>query len=171
MNCIHDNAKLIRLPWNKIISISKIHKLAEDIEKEQGRSVDIGELEEIYKDKEDVMRLFADYKYKYTILALDKPQTTNEKNLNDVIPSTDTNQIDLKQLQDEIAILLSDFTPREREIVKMYHGIGYVRAYTLKEIGIDLGLTRERIRQIKEKVFETIRKKKKLGKLKGLFND
>ena len=37
-------------------------------------------------------------------------------------------------------------------------------------IGIDLGLTRERIRQIKEKVFETLRKKKKLGKLKGLFN-
>ena len=53
----------------------------------------------------------------------------------------------------------------------MYHGIGYVRSYTLKEIGIDLGLTRERIRQIKEKVFEKIRKKKKLGKLKGLFDE
>ena len=68
-------------------------------------------------------------------------------------------------------MLLQDLQPREREIVKMYHGIGYVRSYTLKEIGIDLGLTRERIRQIKEKVFEKIRKKRQLGKLKGLFDE
>ena len=171
MNCIHDNAKLIRLPWNKIISISKITKLAEELEKEHGRIIDIDEMQEMYKDRDDIQRLFQDYKYKYTIIALDKPQTANQKNLNDVIPASKDSEIDKQALVDEVEVLLQDLAPREREIIKMYHGIGYVRSYTLKEIGIDLGLTRERIRQIKEKVFEKIRKKKKLGKLKGLFDE
>ena len=165
MNCIHDNAQLIRLPWNKIVNISKLTKLTDDLRKEHGREINLEELKGMV-DEDEYHGLFDDYKYKYTVIDIDKPQTANKKTLQEILPSDVTEKAVKKQeFRDEVEALLTDLDPREQEILKMYHGIGYTRSYTLKEIGIDLGLTRERIRQIKEAVFIKIRKKRKYNKL------
>lgn len=149
------------------MNIAKLNKLTEELEKEHGRQITIDELQSMIEDE----KMFDDIKYQYTVIDLDKPQTANQKTLTEVIPAQDTDsKIIQKELRDEIEILLEEFTPREQDILKMYHGIGYTRCYTLKEIGIDMGLTRERIRQIKEKVFEKIRKKKNYENLKGYYN-
>ena len=171
MNCIHDNAQLIRLPWNKVVSIAKYNKIAEEFLNDTGQTLTLDDLKYILSEDE-AKKVSSDMNYKVSIVDLDMPRTDNNKNLTEIIGSVESPQ---KPSEDEIGSeidhMLAEFTPREKEIIKMYHGIGYSRTYTLKEIGIDLGLTRERIRQIKEKVLEKIKKKKTAETLKGLIND
>ena len=121
----------------------------------------------LLKIKEDRLVNFIileDLKYSYTTISLDQPHTDNEKDLYNVIPIQDDVLDDdgkRKEFLNELEECLKSFTAREKEIIYMYYGIGHVRPYTLKEIGIDMGLTRERIRQIKEKVLIKLKKSKK----------
>ena len=171
MNSIHDHAQLIKLPWNKVISIAKYNKLAEEFLSDTGQTLTMADLRYLLSEDE-AKKVKEDMTYKLTIVDLDKPRTSNQKDLNDVLGSENSSSPTLEsEINDEVKHILREFTPREQEIMRMYHGIGYSRTYTLKEIGIDLGLTRERIRQIKEKVLEKIKKKKTAETLKGLLND
>lgn len=163
LNAIHEHSNQVRLPLNKINNITKSAKLRDNFEQGEARSLSIEELAE-YIDDPDILN---DLKYQSQIIDLDKPQVDGEKDLNNII--TDKSyciDTDLEFVQDELVEILKDFTPREREILYMYYGINQVRPYTLKEIGYDMGLTRERIRQIKEKVIDKLKKKKLADRLR-----
>lgn len=158
LNAIHENAKMIRLPLNKIANITKLTKMWEALAQELGREPTQIELEEEVNDPV----LIGDAAFLYTIVGLDEAHTEDGGTLKNILPA-DPSYNELRDREDafrqELDIVLEDFTERERKILYMYYGIGHVRAYTLKEIGIDMGLTRERIRQIKEKILERLKRK------------
>jgi RNA polymerase primary sigma factor len=162
MNSIHEHSKLIRLPVNKITNITRLHKLKMRFENRQGRQVSDQEFQtELEKLGEG--KLIEDGKYSYSYVQLDTPRTENKKTLQDILPSpVDRTEIDLwiTSIKEELDLILREFTEREKHIIYMYYGIDNVRTYTLEEIGVDLGLTRERIRQIKEKVLIRLRSRR-----------
>lgn len=164
LKAIHDNAKVIRLPLNVIIEISKLNRLKAEIEQDLGRELTNEELAEFTDDPE----VAAVLKYNYGVIDLDAPRTENEKDLSHVLPdpSTMTSNMMMEDIRDELKFILSDFTEREREILLMYFGIDQFRPYTLKEIGVDWNLTRERIRQIKEKTIDKLKEDKYANQLR-----
>ncbi len=165
MKAIHDNARIIRLPLNIIVEMSKLNKIKKEMEQELGRPLTTQEILEL-TDNEEVANAI---KYNYGIIDLDAPRTENEKDLSHILPdnSVPDIRISLEDVKDELKFILEDFSERERDILIMYFGIEQMRPYTLKEIGIDKGLTRERIRQIKEKTIEKLKEEKYANHLRG----
>lgn len=165
ISAIHEHAKLIRLPSNKIVNVTKIAKAREFLTQKLGRTPHEDEI----IDHLGSPAIYNDHAFSYTIIALEEPHTENEGNLHNVIPAEmsypEKRSLE-KQFKYELDLVLKEFTEREKKILYMYYGINHVRPYTLKEIGIDIGLTRERIRQIKEKVLGKLRKKHRADKLR-----
>lgn len=173
MNSIHEHAKLIRLPVNKITNITKLLHIVKTLTAEQGHEPNSEELEKhlIELGQE---RLLKDAQFSYSYVPLDAPQTENKKTLSEVIPAEPSSIqkeeyfISLKQ---ELQLVLKEFPEREQQIIFMYFGINNVRNYTLEEIGVDLGLTRERIRQIKQKVLTKLQSKRLKQRLQPFLDD
>ena len=173
MNSIHEHAKLIRLPVNKITNITKLSHIVKTLTAEQGHEPNSEELEKhlIELGQE---RLLKDAQFSYSYVPLDAPQTENKKTLSEVIPAEPSSIqkeeyfISLKQ---ELQLVLKEFPEREQQIIFMYFGINNVRNYTLEEIGVDLGLTRERIRQIKQKVLTKLQSKRLKQRLQPFLDD
>jgi len=163
LNAIHENAKLIRLPINKLTNVAKTNKAMEILSEKLGRAPSVAEISE-YLENPDIVK---DMKFNYSYVYLDAPQTDDGKNLNNVIknPNSSPGEYEL-EFRKELNDIIKDFPEREKTIIEMYYGIGYVRNYTLKEIGEKYSLTRERIRQIKEKVIAKLRLKHRQEKLR-----
>ena len=173
MNSIHEHAKLIRLPVNKITNITKISKLRESISNEGDTYVTEQTLIEKLEETGE-SNVLKDIKYAYSYVPLDAPQTENNKTLKDVIPASENKEEQEEwaaSLKEELDLILVEFTEREKHIIYMYYGIENVRNYTLEEIGVDLGLTRERIRQIKEKVLQRLRSQRLRKILEPFLHD
>ena len=103
--------------------------------------------------------------------SLDTPFSDEDKNcLLDVIPDGATaepdQELQMDSLQEEVAAALDTLKDREREVIKMYFGISQSYALTLNEIGEEFGLTRERVRQIKEKAIRRLRHRSRSRKLR-----
>jgi RNA polymerase primary sigma factor len=163
-NAIHEHSRSIRLPLNKITNVTKISKLKDNLEQQEARQIGYTEISEYLEDPSIV----EDLQFNYTIINLDKQQTENEKDLNDIIPDEDNDIFaSLEPIKDELKLILNEFNEREIKILKMYFGIDHVRRYTLKEIGYELKLTKERIRQIKDKIIDKLQKRKRSEKLRG----
>ena len=165
LTALHEHAKLIRLPLNKISSVTKINKIQETLRDALRREPTQRELEDELGENK---KLLNDLQFNYTILDLDNPYTEDGKDLNNVISiAEELNPEDYeKEFRKELEDILTKFTEREKIIIKMYYGIGYKDNYTLQEIGEEFGITRERVRQIKEKVLQNLRKKHKSDKLR-----
>ncbi len=155
LNSIHEHAKLIKLPMNKISNIQKSMKQKEELEQQGFRELTFEELSQILDPD-----VFEDLKFIYETVRIDQPQTENAKTLVEILSDDTEIYKNLELAQDEIRQILKNFTKREREIILMYYGIGYERNYTLKEIGDKFNLTRERIRQIKFKALQKLTNEK-----------
>jgi RNA polymerase primary sigma factor len=149
----------VRLPLNQVGSLNKINKAFSKFEQEFERTPspeELADILELPKEKvSDTLRVSGRH------VSVDAPFSDGEENsLLDVLINNDSPNADRALLNEslgrEIERSLSTLTERERDIVKYFFGIG-VQDMTLEEIGERFGLTRERVRQIKEKAIRRLR--------------
>ncbi|MDG2266537.1 MAG: RNA polymerase sigma factor RpoD/SigA [Candidatus Marinimicrobia bacterium] len=160
LQALAEHSRIVRLPLNRVGTISKITKTAEKLEAEIERSPnekEIGRQLNMTPDEViDAMRISRRHQ------SLNAPFRDGDKNsLIDIIK--DENQLEPDaplmndSLKDEIRNSLDTLKDRERMVIKMYFGIERDYALTLNEIGEEFNLTRERVRQIKEKDIRRLR--------------
>ncbi|HIB61086.1 MAG: RNA polymerase subunit sigma [Candidatus Marinimicrobia bacterium] len=160
LQALAEHSRIVRLPLNRVGTISKITKTAEKLEAEIERSPneqEIGRQLEMTPDEViDAMRISRRHH------SLNAPFRDGDKNsLIDVIKDENQSSPDEPlmndSLKDEIRQSLDTLKERERQVIKMYFGIERDYALTLNEIGEEFNLTRERVRQIKEKAIRRLR--------------
>jgi RNA polymerase primary sigma factor len=160
LQALAEQARIVRLPLNQVGSLNKINKAFSKLEQEFERTPSAEELAgvlEIGEDKvADTLRVSGRH------VSMDAPFVQGEENtLLDVLVNNDSPRADStlinESLQKEIERSLSTLTERERDVVKLFYGIGYNHEFTLEEIGDKFDLTRERVRQIKEKAIKRLK--------------
>ena len=159
LQALAEQSRIVRLPLNQVGSLNKINKALSRFEQDNERMPSPDELAEILdipRDKiADTLRVSGRH------VSVDAPFVEGEDNsLLDVLVNNDSPNADKglvnESLNKEIERALSTLTERERDIVKDFFGIG-TQEMTLEEIGEKFGLTRERVRQIKEKAIRRLR--------------
>ena len=160
LQALAEQSRIVRLPLNQVGSLNKINKALSKFEQENERlpsNDELSEMIEVPKDKiADTLRVSGRH------VSVDAPFVEGEDNsLLDILPNDDSPSADKglvnESLSTEIDRALQILTPREREIIKSFFGIG-CQEMTLEEIGERLDLTRERVRQIKEKAIRKLKK-------------
>ena len=160
LKALAEQSRIVRLPLYRVGTINRIRKTQNSLEQKFNRTPNIEEIaDELEIDTAEVLETI---KIGNNHISLDAPlQLTEDAKLLDFIRDVDQEQTDTGlleiSLQDEINKSLSLLSKREEEIIKLYFGIGEDAALTLEEIGERFNLTRERVRQIKEKALRRLR--------------
>jgi RNA polymerase primary sigma factor len=163
-----EQARIVRLPLNQVGSLNKISKAFSKFEQENERRPSAEEL----ADELDIPvdKIADTLKVSGRHISVDAPFVDGEDNslldvlVNDDSPMADRSLVS-ESLSTEIDRALSTLTEREKEILQMFFGIG-MQEMTLEEIGDKFGLTRERVRQIKEKAIRRLRQNSRSKLLK-----
>jgi RNA polymerase primary sigma factor len=160
LQALAEQSRIVRLPLNRVGALNKIGKKLSQLEQEFEREPSANEIAEeldmsVY-EVADTLKISGRH------VSMDAPFVQGEDNkLLDVMP----NEFDPKpdhdlmreSLRQEIEEALNTLDQREKEVIKLYFGIGYEHPLTLEEIGEKFKLTRERVRQIKEKAIRKLR--------------
>lgn len=159
LQALAEQARIVRLPLNQVGSLNKINKAFQRFEQEHERKPSAEELAEILDIPVD--KIADTLKMSGRQVSVDAPFVEGEDNsLIDVMVNEDSPNADYKLINEslsrEIDRALEQLTPREADILRSFFGIG-VPEKTLEEIGIELDLTRERVRQIKEKAIKKLK--------------
>jgi len=159
LQALAEQSRIVRLPLNQVGSLNKINKAFSKFEQENERKPSPEELADVLElpaDKvADTLRVSGRH------ISVDAPFVDGEDNslldvlINDDSPVADRSLLN-ESLTREIDRALATLTERESDIIKLFFGIG-IQEMTLEEIGEKFGLTRERVRQIKEKAIRRLR--------------
>jgi len=160
LQALAEQSRIVRLPLNRVGALNKIGKAYSSLEQEYEREPSASELAQ--ELDMDVSEVSDHLKISGRHVSIDAPFTTGEENrLLDVIENDDQPSPDsmlmTESLRSEIERVLSTLNERETEVLKLYFGINRDHALTLEEIGEMFNLTRERVRQIKEKAIRRLR--------------
>ncbi|MFZ9672989.1 MAG: sigma-70 family RNA polymerase sigma factor [Flavobacteriaceae bacterium] len=160
LQALAEQSRIVRLPLNKIGSINKINKTFAFLEQAHERQPSAEEIaKELDMTVEDVKQSL---KNSGRHVSMDAPLIDGEdSNLYDVLRSGESPNPDRELLHDslrtEIERALETLTPREADVVRLYFGLAGQHSMTLEEIGETFDLTRERVRQIKEKAIRRLK--------------
>ena len=159
MKAISEQSRIVRVPINQMGVMHKMRKVVQQFEQEYQRLPSIDEIaEQIDLPKEKIVEIMSMITKK---ISMDAPISTNDDgNLLDVLPNKNSPSADEDLLEEglkkEIERLLVSLSEREQIILRGYFGINQ-REMSLEEIGEQTGLTRERVRQLKEKAIKRLR--------------
>jgi RNA polymerase primary sigma factor len=169
MQALAEQSRIVRLPLNRVGALNRIGKAYSNLQQEYEREPSPEELAiELEMDVDDVseaMILSAKH------LSMDAPFISNEENrLLDVLENADEPSPDTilmsESLKEEVERALAKLSAREAEVIKLYFGLDVDEPLTLEEIGEKFNLTRERVRQIKEKAIRRLRNTTRSKELK-----
>lgn len=160
LQALAEQSRIVRLPLNRVGSLNKISKAFSLLEQQFEREPTAAELAEVLdmtvNDVEDTMKVSGRH------VSMDAPFADGEENsLLDVLQDEDQirpdNGLMSESLRREVERALSTLTKREADVLRFYFGLGGIPPLTLEEIGEKFSLTRERVRQIKEKSIRRLR--------------
>lgn len=161
LQALAEQARVVRLPLNKIGSINKINKVFTELEQKFEREPTINELAQTLelapKDVKEAIKNTARH------VSMDAPLSNNEQdsNMYDILLNKDSISPDkaliMDSLRREIERVLNTLTAREADILRLFFGLRGFHQHTLEEIGERFDLTRERVRQIKEKAIRRLK--------------
>lgn len=160
LQALAEQARIVRLPLNKIGSINRINRAFSNLEQLYEREPSIQEVAEILEMAPEEVKEALKSAGRH--VSMDAPiKDDEESTLYDVILPKDASSPDKGLLTDslrrEIERVLSILTHRESNILRLYFGLNTKYQYTLEEIGQEFNLTRERVRQIKEKAIKRLK--------------
>jgi len=170
LQALADQSRIVRLPLNKVGSIGRIGNAAAKLEQQLEREPTVEEIALAMDipilEVENALRSTGRH------LSIDAPLTEGEDNtLLGILDSNDEPRPDVQlineSLQKEINRVISTLSEKEKDVLKFYYGLDGGPAHTLEDISEKIGLTRERVRQIKEKALRRLRKSSKSKILKS----
>ena len=168
LQAIAEQSRIVRLPLNPVGSVNRIARELNKFEQENERKPSVEEMADRIDLPEE--KIAEAMKINTNHVSMDAPFADGEDNsLLDVLPNTDSpstdNVLDQESLRPEIGRVLDVLNDREQKVIKAFFGIG-MQEMTLEEIGDKYNLTRERVRQIKEKAIRRLRYNTKSKTLK-----
>jgi RNA polymerase primary sigma factor len=170
LQALAEQSRIVRLPLNKIGSINKINKAYARLEQEHEREPDAVEIAEMLDIPEGEVKESLRNSGRH--VSMDAPLIQDEDNtLYDVLRSDETNtpekELMTDSLRKEIDRAICTLTPREADVIRLYFGLNSKHPMTLEEIGEKFDLTRERVRQIKEKALRRLKHTSRSKNLKS----
>ena len=173
LQALAEQSRIVRLPLNRVGTLHKIGKVSSSLQQDLGREPSPIEIaEELSLTEGEVSDTL---KISNSHLSLDAPFSSSEDNsLIDILedemqPSPDESLLS-ESLRVEIEKALDTLTPREAEVINLYFGLNHEKPLTLEEIGARFSLTRERVRQIKEKAIRRLRHASRSKALRAYLN-
>ncbi len=168
LQAIAEQSRIVRLPLNQVGSVNRIAREQNKFEQENERKPSVEEMADRIDLPEE--KIAEAMKINSHHVSMDAPFAEGEDNsLLDVLPNTDSpsadNELDMESLRTETGRALDILNDREKKVIKAFFGIG-MPEMTLEEIGDKYDLTRERVRQIKEKAIRRLRHNTKSKMLK-----
>jgi RNA polymerase primary sigma factor len=170
LQALAEQSRIVRLPLNRVGTLNKIGKAYSNLEQEFEREPNSSELaKELQIDVDEVSETL---KISGRHISMDAPLTQGDENRlldvieNDEYPAPDHLLMN-ESLKTEINRILSTLSDREAEVIKFYFGLNKEHSLTLEEIGERFNLTRERVRQIKEKAIRRLRHASRSKNLKS----
>jgi len=173
LQALAEQSRIVRLPLNRVGTLHKIGKISSSLEQDLGREPSP---DEIAKELDLSAGEVSDtLKISNSHLSLDAPFSVSEDNslidiLEDEYQPAPDEELLQQSLKLEIEKALDTLTPREAEVISLYFGLNYEKALTLEEIGARFSLTRERVRQIKEKAIRRLRHASRSRSLRAYLN-
>jgi RNA polymerase primary sigma factor len=160
LSALAEHSRIVRLPLNRVGSLNKIGKAFSQLEQQHERDPSVYELAEMLQISADEVENTMSISGRH--ISMDAPFVQGEENtlldvlINDDAPKSDSILMQ-ESLASEIERSLNTLTERQRQVIQLYFGIGTSHARSLEDIGTQFELTRERVRQIKDKALKRLR--------------